>query len=47
MRVTLPASATSEDILTDFTDLYSSNPVQFDGWSIFHGASQRTTESVT
>ena len=40
--VTLPVSATSEDILTELTDLYSSKPVRFDGWSIFHGASQAT-----
>ena len=45
--VTLPVSATGEDILTELTDLYSSKPVRFDGWSIFHGASQATTESVT
>ena len=45
--VALPVSATSEDILTELTDLHSSNSVRFDGWSIFHGASQATTESVT
>ena len=45
--VTLPISATSEDILTELTDLNSSNPVRFDDWSICHGASQATTESVT
>ena len=44
---TLPVSATSDDILTELTYMYSYNPARFDGWPLFHGASQATTESVT
>ena len=45
--VTLATSATSDQIISELKDLYSTNTARFDGWSLFHAAKQTQTESVT
>ena len=45
--VTLPISATKDDIITDLTDLYGTSTAKVDGWSVFHAATQKSTESAT
>lgn len=45
--ITLPPSATKDDIISELDDLYGTPTAKIDGWSLFHAASQKPNESAT
>ncbi len=43
----VPINASSEDIIRELTDSYGTTTARVDGWSVFHSATQQSTESIT
>lgn len=45
--ISLPITASCEEIVSELADTYGCTTPKIDGWAAFHGASQTSTESIT